>query len=111
MKLTTTVRDGVQLVQPGGDLDDEAAEQLAAALTDRLTRGGRILIDLGELTHINSAGLAALVNVTAQANVQECRVILARPTAAVAGVLEITRLSRFFEIAPSVDEALARFGP
>jgi anti-sigma B factor antagonist len=110
MMVTTTTRGPVQLIQPSGELDDESAERLATVIGERITRGGKIVIDLGATAHVNSAGLGALVNATAQANVQECRIILAQPSPQVAGVLEITKLTRFFEIAPSVEEALGRFG-
>src|SRR5262249_34490952 len=110
MALILATRGTVQLVQPAGDLDDQVVEELTTALTERIKPGGQILVDLSATNHINSSGLGALVNATAQANVQECRVILAAPSPQVASVLEITKLTRFFEIAPTVQDALARFG-
>lgn len=108
MTLTITTRGAVHIVHPVGELDDDAADQLASVLIEHIRRGGGLIVPLTDVAHINSAGISALVNATAQANVQECRVILANPSPAVAGVLEITKLTRFFEVAPSLDDALSR---
>lgn len=101
----------VTIVRPSGALttDDELIDQLIRCVTDRLVgRGGRIALDLGEVTFVSSAGLGALVRIVAQANLQESRVILARPNAALSGMLELTRLNRFFDVAPTLEEACSR---
>jgi anti-anti-sigma factor len=57
---------------------------------------------------VTSAGLGDLVRVTAQANSQGGRVVLANLTPFVSGVLDTTRLSAFFEISANVDSAIAK---
>ncbi len=70
--------------------------------------GSRIVLDLRGLTYINSGGLGLLVQLTARANSQGGRVVVAAPSPFVADVLETTRLNRFFDVAAGTDDAVAR---
>lgn len=80
------------------------------AVTNLLTRRGtRVLFDMSGVQFMNSTGLADLVRIAAQGNVQEAEVVLAALTPFVAGVLQTTRLDRFFEIQPAVEDALAKW--
>lgn len=109
MTVKTETRGSVQVVHLSGNLDGTQSESLGATvsgLTD--SRGAKIVLDLTELKFINSTGLSELVTLTAQANARESRILLANPTPFVAGVLETTRLDRFFDVCPSVDAAVAR---
>ena len=111
MTIKTQVRSDVKIVHLAGEFgagDDAALTDSISDLLD--TRGSRIVVDLSAVPYINSAALGALVRLVAQANVQEGRVLLAGPTAFVAGVLQTTRLDKFFEITESVEAALKRLG-
>lgn len=99
--------DGIKLLRLKGELVGGEGNVLVDAITDLLTNpNARMALDLGNVRYMNSAGLSDLVRLVAQANVQEARVILANPSAYLAGVLEMTKLDRFFEIHPSANEAL-----
>ena len=81
---------------------------LVEAVTNLLTAPGvRVVISMADVPFMNSTGLADLVRLTAQANVQEGQVILTDLSPFVAGVLQTTQLIRFFETAATVDEALS----
>ncbi len=111
MNIRIEAKEGVKLIRPEGQIagEDEELERLVKAITDQLgAAGGRMVIDLSLVPYVNSSGLAALVRIVSQANVQENRVVLAAATKAVAGLFEITRLNRYFEVAGTVDEALGR---
>ncbi|TWT41004.1 STAS domain protein [Phycisphaerae bacterium RAS1] len=86
------------------DSDETAAGAVAAALTQR---GGRAVLDLSGLVFLSSTGLSELINLVARANVQEQRIVLAAAPPFLAGLLETTRLNRFFEQAETVADALA----
>lgn len=99
----------VRLIGPS-QAGDEA--DLAAAVGSLLEgQGTRLVIDLSGLPFINSSVLGALVRVTAQANIQESRIILAAPSEFVRGLLQTTHLDRFFEVAASVADAVATLAP
>ena len=71
------------------------------------TPHARIVLDLSA-PDLNSAALGDLVRMVGQANVQEARVILAGAPPFIAGLFAATRLDRFFEQAPSVEDAMKR---
>jgi anti-sigma B factor antagonist len=84
-----------------------AQPELIAAVTDLLTRpGAAVVLDLSGVPYMNSTGLSELVRITAQANIQEGRIVLTQPSAFVEGVLQTSKLDRFFEVTPTVDDAL-----
>ena len=100
---------GVKIVRPQGDLVGDDGGEFVEAVTNLLTGPGtRIVIDLGGVPFVNSTGLSELVRVNSQANIQEARVILADPSPFVAGVLQTTRLDRFFEVCPSTAQAVEK---
>lgn len=94
-----------------GEITETVTAQMVDAARERLAdHGSRMLIDLSAVKHINSTALSGLVQIAAQANVQEGRVVLGQPSPYVAGVLEMTKLNQFFEIAPTLEEGLWRLG-
>lgn len=98
---------GLKIVRLHGELTAEDDGLLVGTVSDLVSqRGSRVLLDLHDVPYMNSTGLNELVRITAQANVQESRVVLASPSAFVAGVLQTTQLDRFFEVYESVDAAL-----
>jgi anti-sigma B factor antagonist len=109
-KIDVHVIDGVKVLSIFGDLAGSDDGAFTTIVTDHITGPGeRILLDLAGVRFLNSMGLGDLVRVAAQANLQECRVALANPIAFVAGVLQMTRLDRFFEVHPTVEAAIAAF--
>jgi anti-sigma B factor antagonist len=101
--------DSVKLLRLRGELTGEHRKALVEAVTDLLAETNRgIIIDLEHISYMNSAGLSELVRLAAQANVQEQRLILANPSAYIVGVLEMTKLNRFFELCTTTEEAFRR---
>lgn len=104
-------RGGVQIIRLHGELAGDDSDDFVEAVTNLLGGPGvRIVLDLHDVPFMRSDGLGVLVRVTAQANVQEGHLILANPSPFVAGVLNTTRLDRFFEICPTVDAAVKNLG-
>jgi anti-anti-sigma factor len=108
MTIDTEDRSGVKVVRITGDLDGTDSGPLTTVLSDFVEeRGSRIVLDLTNVKFINSTGLSVLVTLTAQANAHQSRLVLAGLSPFVAGVLETTRLDRFFDVFPTVDAAAA----
>jgi anti-anti-sigma factor len=109
MNLAVEQRAGVNIVHLVGELTDEGGDVLTSGVNDFVAqRGPRIVVDLSEVPYMNSAGLSSLINLATRTNLAEGRVMLAAPTPFVANVLEMTKLTKFFEVAKSVDEAVGR---
>ncbi len=109
MQIKISSKSGVTVAIMSGELRDDDQTELTSALSDAVGRdGSRIVFDLSGLTYINSGGLGLLVQLTAKANSQGGRVVVAAPSPFVADVLETTRLDRFFDVAADTDDAAAR---
>ena len=108
MNITTEQRDGITILHLDGELDANAADTLVAAAGECLNqRGDRLIIELSQVPFISSPAIGALVRITAQANTEEQTAVLASPTALIENVFNVTQLDRFFQIFPSLDEAIA----
>ncbi len=109
MTFETAEQAGVIIIHLHGELTGEALGAFVQHVTNLLSGPQRrIILELSDVPFMNSTALGQLVRVVAQANVQEGRVVLARPSAFVEGVLITTRLDRFFETFPSAGEALRK---
>jgi anti-anti-sigma factor len=109
MRFEVEEQAGVQVLRLNGELTDEPAEELSERAHAILEApGARLVVDLSGATYLNSAGLGALVHLTAQANLEERRVALAAPNSFVSGVLEMTKLNKFFDVHDTVESAVAK---
>jgi anti-anti-sigma factor len=109
MTFETADHAGVQIIHLHGELSGDLMADFVAHVTNLVSAArARIILELSDVPFMNSTALGQLVRVVAQANVQEGRVVLARPSAFVEGVLNTTRLDRFFETFPTAGEALRK---
>ena len=105
MNIDVEDRAGIRLLRLQGELGTDKV--LSEAVVDFLgERGVRLVLDMGQVTYMNSTGIGELVRITAQANVQGGRLVLANPSTFVQGLLEATKLNKFFEVHPTVDDAV-----
>jgi anti-anti-sigma factor len=82
-----------------GEFDGYSAEDFAAWANDAGASGAtRLEIDLGDVTFIDSGGLAALVSVTRTFRRFDGDVVVRRPTPNAMRVFEITGLNRVLTI-------------
>lgn len=87
-------------------------EALRNKIADSLEAGNlRILLDLGEVTYVDSSGLSTLVAGFASARKHGGQLKLLHLTNRIHDLLQITRLSTVFEGFESQAEALASFVP
>lgn len=67
----------------------------------------QLVIDMTEVSYLDSSGIGVLVEVFRRVNGYEGQFKLAGVTQRVRSVFEITRLDKFFKMYPTVAEALA----
>jgi anti-sigma B factor antagonist len=90
----------------------EETEALRNKISECVKAGQlRVLVDLGEVTYIDSAGLSTLVAGYTTVRRQGGNLKLLNLTKRVHDLLQITRLSTVFEMYNALPEALASFGP
>lgn len=107
MKIHVEPRDGAQVAWLSGTMtggDDRKWVDSVTALVDET--GAFVVLELSEVSYISSAALGDLVRITALANTQGARLVLANPSPFVAGVMKTTRLDKFFDIHETLDKAL-----
>ena len=81
------------------------APELREEVLAKMTHGTNVLFDLSHMVHIDSSGLGVLVRVLQKAKAEGGRVILAALQPAPKIVFDITKVSRVFEIVPTVADA------
>ena|SRR5579863_1870756 len=103
--------DGVAVVALTGAIDPRNVSVLQAAFETASRRGYKTLIlDLGEIRYLNSAGLSCLVGLSDFLASQGGRLELANPQPKVRVVLDLMGLSMFFKLYPSVERAVGALG-
>jgi anti-anti-sigma factor len=114
LKLSLETRNcgNVMIVHCHGRLvyRDEAAA-LARVVGEVLEGGGKVILDLSEVSSIDSAGIGELVFLHTQAQSQNADMKYASPSPLVRELLDLTNLDSVLEIHPSVCDALAAFQP
>jgi anti-sigma B factor antagonist len=110
--MTTVMKmlsSGECLVGPLGDIDLATAPDLVAEFEYALEHlSPHVLVDLSEVTFIDSSGLAALVRARLNAEGRGGSFALTGPDEAIQGLLKLTKLDQFFEIRalpPALPEA------
>jgi anti-anti-sigma factor len=108
MEVTFVPNDGYVLARTRGPIDESARDVFQNQLHPLVADGTRLILDLADSQRIDSQGVSNLVTLVAHANTNSSRVIFCNLQPYVATVLSVTKLDKFFDVAPSLDEAVAR---
>ncbi len=105
--------NGVTVLQLIGRITlGEESNQLRTKLKEILSQGKtQLVLDLAEITYIDSAGLGTLVAGYTSAQNQGANLKLANLTKRFNEQLHITKLVTVFDVYNSVDEAVKSFAP
>ena len=100
--------DGVVVVRVEGDVDVSHTLALRDTLAGAMGDGrAKVLLDLGGVEFIDSAGVGLLVTAHRRAQGARGAFVLADVTPTVARVLELTRTDRVLRVLPSVEDGVA----
>ena len=88
-----------------GRLVAAVVPEMRDAVLGRLSEGTNVLFDLSQMVHIDSSGLGALVQILQKVRAGGGKVVLAALQAGPKIVFDITKVSRVFEIVPTVSDA------
>ena len=92
----------------GQDNTNLTIEESFARLEEILSQmedGTNVLFDLSSMVHIDSSGLGVLVQILQKAKAGGGKVVLAALQSGPKIVFDITKVSRVFEIVPTVEDA------
>jgi anti-sigma B factor antagonist len=108
-EVSVSEREGVSIVTAVGEVDVSTAPKLRQSLHDQL-KAALVVVDLSEVTFLDSTGLGVLVSALRRKREQEAgdafRLVVSRPQ--VSKVLEVTGLTSVFPIYRTLEEALDR---
>ena len=100
---------GLHVVRFSGELSGHDNQTIQKSLHPLIApRDTAMIVDLAQLTAIDSGGLSQLISLTTHARLSHSRVILVGPTPFVAGILKMTKLDGWFDMADDIADAKRR---
>jgi len=105
MGWNVTEQENVLRVDVEGRLVAAVAPQLREEVLAKMNDGTNVLFDLSRMVHIDSSGLGVLVQILQKAKAGGGKVVLAALQSGPKIVFDITKVSRVFEIVPTVEDA------
>jgi anti-sigma B factor antagonist len=108
LKLSThTLDDGIIVVDCAGRIVfGEESSELRGRIKDLIGEGSRIVLNLGEVTYIDSGGLGTLVALYTTAQNAGASIKLAKLTRRVGDLLQVTKLLTVFDVYDTEEEAV-----
>ena len=106
MKTATRQQTGTTIIDVTGDIDMGTSPGLRKTLLESLRKTPRLVVNMREVRYVDSSGIASLVEVLKEARKTKKRLVLFGLNATVHDVLQLTRLTKIFEIRETEEEAL-----
>ena len=101
-------RDRPNVLPLKGEIDLHVSPVVTASLAAMIDKKPeRMVVDLSDVTYIDSAGLAALIQAMQKVEAYGGKFLLAGLQETVRSIFEISRLDQVFQIFPDTDAALA----
>src|SRR6267378_7673375 len=101
------VRDRSNVLPLKGEIDLHVSPSVTASLDGIIDKKPeRLVVDLSDVTYIDSAGLAALIQAMQKVEAYGGKFLLAGLQETVRSIFEISRLDQVFQIFPDTDTAL-----
>jgi anti-sigma B factor antagonist len=108
LEINVSARAGRTVVAVAGEIDAYTAPALKAALDDAIpAKGTRVVVDLSEVSFVDSTGLGALVGGLNLARSHDGTMVLVVTVDRVRRIFELSSLTQLFPLHPSLDDALA----
>ncbi len=98
--------DGKVVVKLSGDVDLEHCAAVRGLLLDGVSHGKDLLVDLSDVSYLDSSGVASLVEALQIAAKNGTALKLFSASAQAMRVFELARLDKVFAIHPDLDAAL-----
>lgn len=110
MKITVTQKEDICVIHLKGRIIYESENYVKSEI-DKLFESGqkKLVLDLTELSYINSSGLGILINLLKKIRGQNGDLHLACLSKEISELFRITSLDHVFKIFPIVDEAVQAY--
>lgn len=97
LQLQTLKRADATVIQCAGRLTSEHAAALKTYVKDTMPHTNRIVLDLAEVTKMDSVGLGAIVGLYVSARKAKCELVMVNYNKSIKELLGITNLLSIFE--------------
>ncbi len=110
MNITERQQDDITIFMLEGRVDSEGAVDLDLALQTATAEDKyKLILEMGEVRYINSAGLRTLADILTQAQANDGDLKLVNLNPKVQRVLQIIGFDKFFNLYETIDNAVAAF--
>ncbi|MEU9647226.1 STAS domain-containing protein [Streptomyces sp. NPDC048188] len=106
LSVLTTVTDGITVVTPAGEVDNDTGGRLRQALDITGTVRPRLVIDMGQVTFMDSVGINILISTYQNVTAADGWLRLAAPTAPVRRILQLVGIDKLIDCHPTLSHAL-----
>lgn len=104
MKCSLTAQEGFDLLKLSGEVDLHYSPKLREQILASLKAGNALLIDLADVSYIDSSGIASLVEGFQTAKTAKLAYGLLNVSVTAKQVLTLTRLDKIFALYDSADQ-------
>ncbi len=106
MEIKSTEREGVIIFAVSGEININTSPELKKHFEKQATR--KIIVDLQQVTYVDSSGLATLVEMLKKTKVQGGSLGLASMPDKIRSLFEITKLDKLFSVFQNQQDAVTR---
>jgi anti-anti-sigma factor len=104
MNIIENTKDNVSVFELEGRVDSQGAVDLEVILEAAYQEGAsRMILDLSEVTYLNSAGLRILADFLSRNRERKGDLLLVTPTPRIQRILQIIGFDKFFRVFDSVE--------
>ena len=104
---TSTLDNDVIHMEISGAIDGSTAPQLREAIVDTAIPGCKLILDMGDIHFMSSAGLRVMLLLHRQLQQGDSRVVLVGMLDSIYDAMEATGFLKYFQTAPDIESALA----
>lgn len=110
MQINQEEKNGISIFRMSGDIDINTSPDLKKSFDVAVgAKKGKIVINLKEVSYVDSSGLATLVEILKNMRTYGGQLKLANLSDKVRGLFEITKLDKLFDIFTDEDSAVGSF--
>ena len=106
MNITTKFVDSIAVIALEGEIDGKTAPEAQAILLPILAEHAKVVMDLGKVTYMSSAGLRTMLLVYRSAKTKNGTVCLVNMLEVVRETMDATGFLEFFVISETVESAI-----
>lgn len=110
LRVHRSVLDSVAVITLSGDLDAHSAAVVQTDVTAIMPAHSEVLLDLGDVTHVTSAGLRTLLLLYRQGQCLDSAIALVGLSPELRGVLSASGFLDFFRVVDSVADGVELLG-